>query len=97
VLVLHVWLDKLLCVSFQQYSPVEETSALLVLHGVWVTTAIDDSNSIPIGLRTVRHEAFKLGFSTPYFLMRLLSYLHMIHWTFVSSDCMSHMAMVMTL
>jgi hypothetical protein len=62
VLVLHVWLDKLLCVSFQRCSLVEETSALSVLHGdLWVTTAIDDSDSIPIGLCTVCHEAFEVG------------------------------------
>jgi hypothetical protein len=41
---------------------VEETSALTVLHGyLWITTAIDDSDSIPIGLCTVRHEAFEVG------------------------------------
>jgi hypothetical protein len=41
---------------------VEETSALLVLHGdLWVTTAIDDSDNISIGLCTVRHEAFEVG------------------------------------
>jgi hypothetical protein len=29
----------------------EETSALSVLHGdLWITTAIDDSDNIPIGL-----------------------------------------------
>jgi hypothetical protein len=62
VLVLHVWLDILLCVSFQQCSIVEETSTFLVLHGdLWITTAIDDSDSIPIGLCTVCHEAFEVG------------------------------------
>jgi hypothetical protein len=62
VLVLHVWLDILLYVSFQQCSLVEETSALLILHtDLWVTTAIDDSDSIPISLRTIRHEAFEVG------------------------------------
>jgi hypothetical protein len=62
VLVLHVWLNKLLCVLFQQCNPVEETSALTVLHGdLWITTAIDNSNSIPIGLCTIRHEAFEVG------------------------------------
>jgi hypothetical protein len=62
VLVLHVWLDKLLCVSFQQYSQVEETSGLTVLHGdLWITTTIDDLDSIPIGLCIVRHEAFEVG------------------------------------
>jgi hypothetical protein len=62
VLVLHVWLDILLCVSFQRCSPVEEISALSVLHGdLWITTTIDDSDSIPIGLCTVRHEAFEVG------------------------------------
>jgi hypothetical protein len=62
VLVLHVWLDKLLCMSFQRCSPVEETSALSVLHGdLWITTAIDDLDNIPIDLRTVRHEAFEVG------------------------------------
>jgi hypothetical protein len=62
VLVLQVWLDKLLCVLFQRCSPVEETSTLTVLHGdLWITTAIDDSDSIPIGLCTVRHEAFEVG------------------------------------
>jgi hypothetical protein len=62
VLVLHIWLDILLCMSFQQCSLVEETSAFSVLHGnLWVTTAIDDSDSIPIGMCTVRHEAFEVG------------------------------------
>jgi hypothetical protein len=62
VLVLHVWLDILLCVSFQQCSLVEEISALLALHGdLWITTAIDDSDSIPIGLCTFRDEAFEVG------------------------------------
>jgi hypothetical protein len=62
VLVLYVWLDKLLCMSFQRCSPVEETSALSVLHGdLWITTAIDDSDNIPIGLYTIRHEAFEVG------------------------------------
>jgi hypothetical protein len=62
VLVLHVWLDKLLCVSFQQCRPVEETSAFSILYGdLGITTAIDDSDSIPIGLCTVCHEAFEVG------------------------------------
>jgi hypothetical protein len=59
---LHVWLDILLYVSFQRCSPVEETSALSVLHGdLWITAAIDDSDSIPMGLCTVCHEAFEVG------------------------------------
>jgi hypothetical protein len=62
VLVLHVWLDILLCVSSQRCGLVEETSVLLVLHGdLWITTAIDDSDNIPIGMNTVRHEAFEVG------------------------------------
>jgi hypothetical protein len=62
VLVLHVWLDILLCLSFQQYSMVGETRALSVRHGdLWVTTAIDDSDSIPIDLCSVHHEAFEVG------------------------------------
>jgi hypothetical protein len=62
VLVLHVWLDILLCMSFLRCSPMEETSALSVLHGdLWITAAIDDSDSIPIGLCTIRHEAFEVG------------------------------------
>jgi hypothetical protein len=98
VLVLHVWLDILLCVLFQRCSLVEETCALLVLYGdLWITNAIDDSDNIPIGLHTVRHEAFEVGILHVVFLMRSLSSLHMIHWTFASSDCMSHTAMVMTL
>jgi hypothetical protein len=41
---------------------VEETSALSVLHGdLWITAAIDNSDSIPICLCTVRHEAFEVG------------------------------------
>jgi hypothetical protein len=40
----------------------EETSALSILHGdLGITTAIDDSDSIPIGLSTVHHEAFEVG------------------------------------
>jgi hypothetical protein len=51
VLIQHVWLDKLLYVLFHRCSLVEETSALTVLHGYfWITTAIDDSDNIPIGL-----------------------------------------------
>jgi hypothetical protein len=62
VLVLHVWLDKLLCVPFQQCVLVEETSMLSVLHeNLWITTAIDNLDNIPIGLCTVRHEAFEVG------------------------------------
>jgi hypothetical protein len=62
VLLLHILLDILLCVSFQRCSLVEETSALSVLHGdFWITTAIYDSDHIPFGLRTVRHEAFEVG------------------------------------
>jgi hypothetical protein len=62
VLVLHVWLDILLCMSSQQCGPVEETSMLSVLHGdLWITTAIDDSDIIPIGLSTIGHEAFEVG------------------------------------
>jgi hypothetical protein len=35
---------------------------LTVLHGdLWITTAIDDSDSIPIGLCTIRHDAFEVG------------------------------------
>jgi hypothetical protein len=49
-------------VSFQRCSLVEETSALSVLHGdLWINTAIDDSDRIPIGMCTVRHEAFEVG------------------------------------
>jgi hypothetical protein len=62
VLVLHVWLDKLLCVLFQQCRPVDKTSALSIFHGdLGITTAIDDSDNIPIGLCSVRHEAFEVG------------------------------------
>jgi hypothetical protein len=62
VLVLHVWLDILLCMSSQRCSPMEETSALSVLHeDLCITTAIDDSDSILIGLSTVRYEAFEVG------------------------------------
>jgi hypothetical protein len=40
----------------------QEASALSVLHGdLWVTTTIDNLDGIPIGLRTVRHEAFEVG------------------------------------
>jgi hypothetical protein len=60
---------------------------------------------LPLMIRTTFQLAYvlsamkplKLVFSTPFFAMRSLSFLHMIHCTFVSSDCMSHMAMVMTL
>jgi hypothetical protein len=62
VLVLHVWLNILLDVSFQRGSLVEETHVLLVLHGdLWITTAIDESDNIPIGMCTIHHEAFEVG------------------------------------
>jgi hypothetical protein len=62
VLVLHVCLDILLCMSSKRCGPMEKTSVLSVLHGdLWITIAIDDSDSIPIGLCTVHHEAFEVG------------------------------------
>jgi hypothetical protein len=62
VLVLHVWLDMLLYLLLQQCSPIQEASALSVLHGdLWITIAIDDSDAIPVALCTVRHEAFEVG------------------------------------
>jgi hypothetical protein len=40
----------------------EEASTLSVLHGdLWVTTAIDNLDDIPVGLRTVCHDAFEVG------------------------------------
>jgi hypothetical protein len=40
----------------------EEASALSVLHGdLWITTAIDNSDGIPVGLCTICHEAFEVG------------------------------------
>jgi hypothetical protein len=62
MLVLNVWLEMLLSMSLQRYSLVLETSTFSILHGdLWITTAIDDSHSIPIGVRTVYHEAFEIG------------------------------------
>ena len=62
MLVLYVWLDKLLFVSFQRCSLVEETIVLSIFHGdLWITTAIDDLDSIPICLCTICHEAFEVG------------------------------------
>jgi hypothetical protein len=61
VLVLHVELDVLLCVSLQRRSPMQEASALLVLHeDLWVTTAIDNTDGIPVDLCIVRHESFEV-------------------------------------
>jgi hypothetical protein len=40
----------------------QEASTLLVLHGnFWITTTKDDLDGIPIGLRTVNHEASEVG------------------------------------
>jgi hypothetical protein len=40
----------------------EEASALSNLHGdLWITTAIDNSDDILLGLCTVRLEAFEVG------------------------------------
>jgi hypothetical protein len=48
--------------SFQRCSLVEVISTLTVLYGdLWITIAIDDSDSIPIGLYTICHEAFEVG------------------------------------
>ena len=61
MLVLHIWLDILLYVSFQRYSLVEEICVFSVFHGdLWISPAIDDLDSIPIGLCTVCHEAFEV-------------------------------------
>jgi hypothetical protein len=62
-------------------------------------------SSLPETIRTAFQLAYvlsamkplKLVFSTLFFAMRSFSSLHMIHWTLMSSDCMSHTAMVMTL
>jgi hypothetical protein len=62
VLVLHVWLDMLLCVSIQRCSPMEEACALTILYrDLWITTAIDNSDGILIGLCPICHEAFEVG------------------------------------
>ena len=62
MLFLHVWLDMLLYVSFQQCSLEEEASALSVHHvDLWMCIAIDDSNDVLVGLHIVRHEAFEVG------------------------------------
>jgi hypothetical protein len=76
VLVLQVWLDMLLCVSIQRCSPMEEACALTILHGdLWITTAIDNSDNIPVGLRTVCHEAFKNG------LLHAISLHHLVEFS----------------
>ena len=62
MLLLHVWLDMHLWVLLHHYSPMQEASALSVLHGdLWVTTTIEKVDGISIGLRTIHHEAFEVG------------------------------------
>jgi hypothetical protein len=52
----------LLYVSFQQCSLLEEACALLILYrDLWITTAIDNSDGILIGLCPICHEAFEVG------------------------------------
>ena len=76
VLVLHVWLDMLLCVSIQQCSPMEEACALTILHGdLWITSAIESLDGIPVGLHIVCHEAFKVG------LLHTISLHHLIQFS----------------
>jgi hypothetical protein len=70
----------------------------LVLHrDLWVTTAIDDLDGIPIGLRTICLEAFEVGLLHAVFSHEFIKF--SLHNTLDlhASNCMSHMAMVMTL
>jgi hypothetical protein len=94
VLVMHVWLDKLLCMSSSggdkyalgsPWRPLDHHCHRRIRTAFQLACALSAMKPL------------KLVFSMPFFAMRLLSSLQMIHWTFVSSDCMSHTAMVMTL
>jgi hypothetical protein len=61
VLVLHVRLDVLLCVLLQRCFPMQDARALSVLHrDLWITIAIDNTNGILVGLRTVLYKAFEV-------------------------------------
>jgi hypothetical protein len=42
------------------------------LWGPWISTTINNSNGIPIGLRTIRHEAFEVGLLHAIFLHRFI-------------------------
>jgi hypothetical protein len=98
VLVLHVHLDVLMCVLLQQCSSVQEASSLSILYGdLWVTTVIDDSDGILVGLHIVCHKAFEVGLLHTIFLHEFVEFSPHIALDLVSSNYMLHTAMVMTL
>jgi hypothetical protein len=62
VLVLEVSTDIGFRMLFKGLGPMEEARPLLVLHGVYgVTAAVNQPNSIPVCLSTIRHKSLELG------------------------------------
>jgi hypothetical protein len=87
---LHVGLNVLLCVSLQRCSKVQEACALSVLHGdLWVTTTIDNTDSIPVGLRIVRYETFEVWLLHAVLSHDFVEFYPHNTLQFVSSNCMS--------
>jgi hypothetical protein len=53
----------------------EEACALTVLHGdLWISTAINNSDGILVGLYTIRHEAFEVGLLHAVFLHQFVEF-----------------------
>jgi hypothetical protein len=61
LLVLQVVFDIEFGVFLQKLGPMEVACSLTSIEGnLWVSGPVDNPHDIPIGLRTVRHEAFEV-------------------------------------
>ena len=66
MLVMQVMLDILLGMLLQGLSPIKVRSSLMLLYGnLGVFATVTNPNCIPIGLYTIRHEAFKARIRDP--------------------------------
>ena len=62
MLVLQVVLDIEFGVFLQRLGPMEVAGSLTPIDGnLWISGPVDNPDGIPIGLGTVRHEAFEVG------------------------------------
>jgi hypothetical protein len=97
VLVLQVMLDIELGVILQRLGPMEIAGFLMPIDGnLWVSELVNNPHGIPIGLGTVRHEAFQVGFGDSMAAMTWLRLCQKTTRASLSSDWKSQQAMVMT-
>jgi hypothetical protein len=98
VLIMELWCYQLLGVFVQKLSPMEKASPFFVNHFHYkISNPINNSNNIMVCLHTIRMNPLKTGIPNLFFSTSVFSFLHKMHWTFVSLDYMSQIAIVMTL